>query len=96
MKERICFVAVEFAKHDRTLTDQFVLIEKRITNRILHELEAWHEAVHADCYEIVDTLFTRGAVPRGPELVETPEIRLLRRYRPVRLEEHVLVKMRQP
>jgi len=78
-----------------TLAHQLILIEQRIPDCIFHELQSRNETVYAERNEVVDSLLGRGAVPLRTELIYPPEISFLRWNRPVRLEEHVLVQMRQ-
>src|SRR5215212_11427681 len=96
MKERIRFVSIEFSEDDRSLANELILVEQRISYRVFHELKSGHEAIHTKCDVVVHSLFARRAVPLCTELIETTQISFLRGNCPVGLEEHVLIQMRKP
>ena len=95
MEEGVGLVAIILAEHHRPLAFELALLEQRIADRVLHELQARLEAVHTHRDVVIDALGRGRAVPHGAELVHPLQVLLLAGDRPVGLEEHVLVEVRE-
>ena len=88
--------SIVLSDHHRTLALQLIRPEERIAQRRCEKRHRRHGAVRWHREVVVDALFLRRAVEHRAELGCARDELLRLRIARVRLEEHVLVEVRQP